>query len=77
MTKEQLREKYQSETGKEVEATETSIARIADCQEQQPDGSWKSVEMSWAEWGYVLWLEAQVISANDHAQRPARKTNND
>ena len=62
MTKnKKLRDQYQLETGESVEATERSIALIEDCQEKQPDGTWKSVEMSWAEWGYVLWLEKQVL----------------
>ena len=49
---EKLREAYKKESGKPFEETLIDISNTVDFGEENP---------SWAEWGYVLWLEKQVL----------------
>ena len=58
----ELREQFKKETGKAYRATESDIALIEDCQIQNSDGTWESIEMDWAEWDYAIWLEKQILA---------------
>ncbi len=52
-----LRRIYEAEEGRLVEQTYSGVRRIV---------SWEGdEEPSWAEWGYVLWLEKMLLNEVD------------
>ena len=62
---EHLRDTYTKESGEDVEETYAGVHSIED---------WEGDAPSWAEWGYVIWLEKQIleIKAIKANEKPAK-----
>jgi len=63
MNREELRTEWETMSKEKIEVTQSDVYRIVKIEEEQEDGTLVEVEGSWAEWGYVIYLENRLIKS--------------